>query len=242
MVTRPVVTAAGAGHDGRRRGRHARVARCRGPARSAAGSGAVSAAPRSRRAGERAGRRRAGSGCGSCRRAGRRWRAVAGGRRRSPAGGVRRAAQSRTYVRRSRRRCGAGRCRARPRCGRAAIRPPLEAFAAARERARGRAGSVSVSMSRPLRRWSCVALTRSADRVRLRVLRSPQWLRFRCRQARWVAAAWPPRPRRGSAASGPGVWLVLAALASIAVFFSRVSLLPAVSRPVPFISLLERPG
>ena len=46
----------------------------------------------------------------------------------------------------------------------------------------------------------------------------------------------------GSAGSGPGLWLWLAALASISVFFCRVTSLPAVSRPVPFISLLERPG
>jgi hypothetical protein len=46
----------------------------------------------------------------------------------------------------------------------------------------------------------------------------------------------------GSAASGAGLWLLLAALASIAIFFSRVRLVSAVSRPVPFISLLERPG
>jgi hypothetical protein len=46
----------------------------------------------------------------------------------------------------------------------------------------------------------------------------------------------------GSAASGLGLGLSLAALASIAVFFSRLISLPAVPRPVPFISLLERPG
>ena len=46
----------------------------------------------------------------------------------------------------------------------------------------------------------------------------------------------------GSAASGLGLWLSLAALASIAVFFCRLISLPAVPRPVPFISLLERPG
>ena len=46
----------------------------------------------------------------------------------------------------------------------------------------------------------------------------------------------------GSTGSGPGLWLWLAALASISVFFCRVTSLPAVSRPVPFISLLERPG
>ena len=46
----------------------------------------------------------------------------------------------------------------------------------------------------------------------------------------------------GSAGSGPGLWLWLAALASICVFFCRVTSLPAVSRPVPFISLVERPG
>ena len=45
-----------------------------------------------------------------------------------------------------------------------------------------------------------------------------------------------------SAASGVGMWLLLAALASIAVFFCRLILLPAAPRPVPFISLLERPG
>jgi hypothetical protein len=33
-----------------------------------------------------------------------------------------------------------------------------------------------------------------------------------------------------------------ATLASIAIFFCRLISLPAVSRPVPFISLLERPG
>jgi hypothetical protein len=38
------------------------------------------------------------------------------------------------------------------------------------------------------------------------------------------------------------LWLLLATVASIAVFFCRLIALPAVSRPVPFISLLERPG
>jgi hypothetical protein len=46
----------------------------------------------------------------------------------------------------------------------------------------------------------------------------------------------------GSAASGPALWLWLTALASFAVFFCRVTLIPALPRPVPFISLLERPG
>jgi hypothetical protein len=46
----------------------------------------------------------------------------------------------------------------------------------------------------------------------------------------------------GAAASGAGLWLSLVALASLALFFSRLTSLPAVSRPVPFISLLERPG
>ena len=46
----------------------------------------------------------------------------------------------------------------------------------------------------------------------------------------------------GSAGSGPGLWLWLATLASLAVFFSRLISLPARPSPVPFISLLERPG
>jgi hypothetical protein len=46
----------------------------------------------------------------------------------------------------------------------------------------------------------------------------------------------------GSAAAGLGIGLSLAALVAIAVFFSRLISLPAVPRPVPFISLLERPG
>ena len=45
-----------------------------------------------------------------------------------------------------------------------------------------------------------------------------------------------------AAASGAGLWLSLAALAAFAVFFSCLISPPAVSRPVPFISLLERPG
>ena len=46
----------------------------------------------------------------------------------------------------------------------------------------------------------------------------------------------------GSAAPGLGLWLVTAVLASFAVFFSGLFMPPAVPRPVPFISLLERPG
>jgi hypothetical protein len=42
--------------------------------------------------------------------------------------------------------------------------------------------------------------------------------------------------------SGGGLWLWLAALASIAVFFCRVISFPAAPRPVPYLSLLERPG
>jgi len=46
----------------------------------------------------------------------------------------------------------------------------------------------------------------------------------------------------GAAAGGLAVWLSLAVVASMAVFFFRLISLPAVPRPVPFISLLERPG
>ena len=42
--------------------------------------------------------------------------------------------------------------------------------------------------------------------------------------------------------SGGGLWLWLAVLASIAVFFCRVISFPAVPRPVPYLSSLERPG
>jgi hypothetical protein len=47
-----------------------------------------------------------------------------------------------------------------------------------------------------------------------------------------------------AAASGPGVglWLWFAAAASLAVFFCRVISFPAASRPVPYLSVLERPG
>jgi hypothetical protein len=38
------------------------------------------------------------------------------------------------------------------------------------------------------------------------------------------------------------VWLSLAALVSLAVFFCRLIVLPVVVRPVLFVSLLERPG
>jgi hypothetical protein len=38
------------------------------------------------------------------------------------------------------------------------------------------------------------------------------------------------------------LWLSLALLAALALSFSRLSSSPAVVRPVPFISLLERPG
>jgi hypothetical protein len=46
----------------------------------------------------------------------------------------------------------------------------------------------------------------------------------------------------GSAGSGAGLWLALATLSLIALHFSRLMSSPAVLRPVPFISLLERPG
>jgi hypothetical protein len=38
------------------------------------------------------------------------------------------------------------------------------------------------------------------------------------------------------------LWLVSAALASLAMAFLSLLASPAVSRPVPYISLLERPG
>ena len=49
-------------------------------------------------------------------------------------------------------------------------------------------------------------------------------------------------PGTGSAGSGVGLWLALATLLLIAFYFSRLISLPAVVGPVPFISLLERPG
>ena len=49
-------------------------------------------------------------------------------------------------------------------------------------------------------------------------------------------------PGAGSSGSGVGLWFALATVALIAVYFSRLVCLPAVVGPVPFISLLERPG
>ncbi len=57
-----------------------------------------------------------------------------------------------------------------------------------------------------------------------------------------VAAGVAAAAAAGSAGSGPAGWLLLALSAPVAVFFSRLISRPALSRPAPFISLLERPG